>query len=169
MYLQKRISSGNITSIVLMLFVISFNYNVTLKEKNQLVNNKNYIYSHSVCPEGNSGILDKTRQKIEKILESDLQTDIQKKNDLGIGNLTTIQIRQLKDPDDSAECQAIVSFMNDYQVFQASGNGNERMESIYYEVGDFYFAPWVLEGLMIGFTPVYIFDSNFDLIFVWVL
>mgnify|MGYP005855316941 CR=1 FL=1 len=169
MYLLNRIFLSTITSIVLMLFVYSFNYSLTLNEKTQPAKIEDFIYDHSVCPERNSGLIEKSRKNIEKILESESQTDIQKKDDLGIGNLTTIQIRQLKDPSDSSECHAIASFMNEYQVFQESGNNNERIVSIYYEVGDFYFVPWVSDGLMLGFSPVYIFDNNINLIFIWVI
>lgn len=124
------------------------------------------LSEYTGCPDGSYELKEQTLSVITTTLTSQRQSRIQKRAELNMVEIDPEQLRKLDDPADSAACHQINQFLNEYQV----GVEDETLSPVFYEAGGFYFAAFgVQSGSMLGYVPVYTFNQDFELIYVWMV
>lgn len=117
------------------------------------------------CQDGSEALRNHTLSGVTHILSSQSQYYVDKRIELGLLNIDNLQIKRLEEPTDNSACEQINTILNEYQV-----GWNDPMSPVYYEVGGFFFASFGLQtGGMLGFRPIYMFNNDFELVFIWVV
>ncbi|MCH8556570.1 MAG: hypothetical protein LAT84_02050 [Balneolia bacterium] len=142
----------------------SFSGNI---EKHELVdaNVLTFNVEYVGCPDGSNTLKTNTLRITDNILSSQDSNYIHLRSELNMSLIESQDLRMLESPIDSLACEQINQFLNEYQV----GFDDDNFTAIYYEAGGFYFASFGIQsGNMIGFVPIYTFNEDFELIYVWV-
>ena len=121
---------------------------------------------YSGCQDGPEGIRNQTLKSVFYVLSSQSSYYIEKRSELGMSGINPEQIHKLEEPIDIIACEQINTVLNQLQVAW----DDPELSPVYYKADGFYFASFgVQSGRMLGFTPVYTFNQDFELIFIWVV
>lgn len=115
------------------------------------------------CPVSSVDVQENSREMLEIIFESsDYES---KRNELGITHLTSQDIKLLTDANYIAACDQL----NAITTVNGVDNMMQEWHKLYYKAGSYYFVTYKSKKPMLGFSPIYMFDQNFELKASWAL
>jgi len=122
-----------------------------------------YYWRQKNCPTANEEIREKSLKNLSIIFESSAYSS--DRNELGIDHLDSQDIFLMTDTNYGNSCDQL----NSISTINSVDNMIEDWHKLYYKAGSFYFIVYTKRKLGLGFSPVYMFDQNFELIASWAL
>lgn len=115
------------------------------------------------CPTAPNEALHDARIMLITILESSLYEN--DRNELGINYLEANDIVLLTNNTYSTTCRQI----NHITTINGTDSMTNKWYKLYYKVGSYYFVVYTSKRTMLGFSPVYMFNQNYELKSAWSL
>lgn len=118
--------------------------------------------AYSTCPANTNNPNNISKKIIEKLLNSSkLKND---RIESGIDGLNIANLKLLKTNTDDLVCTKLNEFVEQWEL-----DRDVDWKYTYYKNEEFYFLVLWYNGSGMGFSPVYVFDSNFKPVGIWTI
>lgn len=143
---------------------ISFALATTFKDTHATINQETMSTLsnvNNICPDSLDSPYNVSSKLIKIVVTSESANRIEERVESGINHLEFDELELLISPVDNDACTKLNDFREDWL------EEKPNTEYTYYKIDNYYFVVAWYNGNMMGFQPVFVFNSNFDLVGLW--